>query len=384
MISKNKQKSILIIAGEASGDIHGAGLIREIKKREPTIECFGIGGDRMAEEGFDIIHHVSEMSFLGFLEVIKHLPFIRRVFHDMITLLEEKKPSLVMLIDYPGFNLRFAKAVHKRSIPVVYYISPQVWAWGKRRVKKITHYVDQMIVIFPFEEDIYKKEGMNVTYVGHPLKDIVQVTLSKKNFFHELKMDTTSPMIGLLPGSRKQEVDQLLPEMLKACHIIQKKISNLQPIVGLAPTLSDEIYRPFFKQETVHAVRNRTYEIMAYSHVVIVASGTATLETAILNTPMVILYKMSSLSYFIGRLLVKVKHIGLVNIVAGKSIIPELLQRNVKAVKIAEEVLDLFFNKNKREQIKLNLKEVSQRLGQPGATVRAADIVVKCINQTKS
>jgi len=384
MTSKNKQKSILIIAGEASGDIHGAGLIREIKKREPTIKFFGIGGSRMAEEGFEIIHHVSEMSFLGFLEVLKHLPFIRRVFHDMIILLEEKKPSIVLLIDYPGFNLRFAKAVNKRSIPVVYYISPQVWAWGKRRVKKIARRVDRMIVIFPFEEDIYKKEGMNVKYVGHPLKDIVKVSLSKKSFIHELKIDIAHPTIGLLPGSRKQEVNRLLPEMLKACHLVQKKIPDLQLIVGLAPTLSDEIYHPFLKHETIHTVRNRTYEIMAYSHVVIVASGTATLETAILNTPMIILYKMSALSYLIGRLLVKIKHVGLVNIIAGKSVVPELLQRNVTAGKIAREVLDLFSNQDRREQMKQNLKEVSHRLGEQGATKRTAEIVIECINRTES
>ncbi|RQV94415.1 lipid-A-disaccharide synthase [bacterium] len=379
---KTIQKSILIIAGESSGDIHGSGLIREIKKKNPAIACFGIGGDRMAEAGFDIVYHVSGMSFLGFIEVLKHLPFIRRVFRRMTRLLKEKNPSLVLLIDYPGFNLRFAKAAKNRGIPVLYYISPQVWAWGEKRVKKMARLIDRMIVIFPFEEDIYKKEGMDVQYVGHPLKDVVKPSLPKERFFKDLGMDPQHPTIGLLPGSRRQEVDHLLPEMLKACHGLQRKIPHLQLIVGLAPTLSDEVYRPLMKEtDHIQMVRNRTYDVMAYADMVLVASGTATLETAILGTPMVILYKMSSLSYWIGRLLVKVKQIGLVNIVAGKSVVPELIQGEVRAEKIAKEAMDIMSNRQRREKMKKDLKEVSHILGEKGASERAAKSVIEFINR---
>lgn len=372
-----------MIAGESSGDMHGAGLIKAIKKKNPSIACFGIGGDRMAEAGLDIVYHVSEMSFLGFFEVLKHLPFIRRVFKKMVGLLKEKQPSLVLLIDYPGFNLRFAKAVKKRSIPVIYYISPQVWAWGKKRIKKISRFVDRMIVIFPFEEKIYKKEGLDVRYVGHPLKDVVKASLSKEHFFNKLGMDSSHPTIGLLPGSRRQEVDHLFPEMLKACCLLQKKIPHLQLMVGLAPTLSDEVYGPLMKEkDPIHTVRNRTYDVMAHADMVFVASGTATLETAILGTPMVILYKMSTLSYWIGKLLVKVKRIGLVNIVAGKSVVPELIQGDARAEKIVKEAVEIMSNRERRANIKRDLKEVSRLLGKKGASTRAAESVIEFMNRT--
>ncbi len=379
------QKSILIIAGESSGDIHGAGLIKAIQNQESSISFFGIGGDRMAEAGLDVICSVSEMSFLGFVEVVKHLPFIRRVFRKMVKLLEERKPCAVLLIDYPGFNLRFAKAAKKHGIPVIYYISPQVWAWGKRRVKKMARLVDRMIVIFPFEEGIYQKEGMDVQYVGHPLKDVVKTSLPKERFFGELRLDPTRPTVGLLPGSRKQEVDCLLPEMLKACSLLQKQIPHLQIIVGLAPTLSDEVYKSRLK-DSIHVdlIRNKTYDVMAHSDLVLVASGTATLETAILGTPMIILYKMSTLSYWIGRLLVRLKCIGLVNIVVGKSVVPELIQGNVRAGKIAKEAMNILSDKKRRERMKRDLKEVSRILGERGATKRAAESVVELINRIMS
>ena len=328
MNPSNQKKSILIIAGEASGDLHGGELIRFLKHKQPDLDLFGIGGDEMANHGMDIIVHVRDMSFLGFFEVIKHLPFIRRVFRKMKKLMRDRHPDLVLLIDYPGFNLRFAAQARKMRIPVLYYISPQVWAWGKRRIKKIARVVDKMLVIFPFEVDLYKKAGVDVEFVGHPLKDGVKVNTTRKAFFKTLNLDPGKPTIGLLPGSRNQEISRLLPEMIAALHLLREKQPNLQFVLGKSPTLSDEVYRPFLARDTsIQPIRGHTYEIMAHSDMVLVASGTATLETAILQTPMIILYKMSSLSFFIGRLLVKVRQIGLANIVAGKKVVPELLQK---------------------------------------------------------
>jgi lipid-A-disaccharide synthase len=376
MIREKVQKSILILAGEASGDIHGGSLVRELRKRRPGLRFFGIGGDRLEGEGVEIIHNVREMSFLGFLEVVKHLPFVRRVFREMVALLEERRPSLVVLIDYPGFNLRFARATKRLGFPVLYYISPQVWAWGRRRIKKIVRRVDRMIVIFPFEEDLYRKEGMEVRFVGHPLNDVVSISLSKGAFFEELGLDPARPTVGLLPGSRVQEVRRLLPGMIKACHLLRGKIPGLQSILGLAPTLSDGIYTPFLKEEkSLCPVRDRTYDVMAHTDVVMVASGTATLETAILGTPMVILYRMARLSFLLGRILVRLKHVGLVNIVAGRKIVPELLQGKATAERIAEEVFTLFSDEELKKEVKRDLEEVSRSLGKRGASERAAEVV---------
>ena len=371
-----KQTLILIVAGEASGDMHGAGLVRELKKKRPDYQFSGICGARMEEEGVEPIYHAREMSFLGFFEVVKHLPFIRHVLKDMITLMEKRKPSLVILIDYPGFNLKLAKEAKKRGIPVLYYISPQVWAWRKKRIKKIARRVDRMIVIFPFEEDLYRKEGVDVRFVGHPLRDTVIVNQFKEDFFKEIGMDHSKPTIGLLPGSREQEVRRLLPEMKKACSLLREKISDLQVILGEAPMLPDEVYKQFLSGN-IYPVRNKTYEVMAHSDVVIVASGTATLETALLGTPMVILYKMSPLSFFLGKSMVQVKHIGLVNIVAGEKIVPELIQGKASGKKIAEEALSLLTNKERNKKTKEKLREVSHKLGKKGATERAAEAVVE-------
>lgn len=376
MSAVEKQTSILIVAGEASGDMHGAGLVRGLKKKRPDYRFFGIGGERMEHEGVELLHHVKDMSFLGFFEVVKHLPFIRRVLKDMVTLMEKKKPSLVILIDYPGFNLKLAKEVKKRGIPVIYYISPQVWAWRKKRVKKIAKRIDRVIVIFPFEEDLYKKEGVDVRFVGHPLCDTVMVNQSKEDFFNEIGMDYSKPTVGLLPGSREQEVRRLLPEMEKACNLLRGKIPDLQVIMGKAPMLSDEVYKQSLN-ENICPLRDKTYEIMAHSDVVIVASGTATLETALLGTPMVIVYKMSPLSFLLGKSLVRLKHIGLVNIVAGENIVPELIQGKANGERIAEEALFLLTDKERIKKIKEKLREVSHKLGGKGATERAGEAVVE-------
>ena len=382
MSRSENPKAVLIVAGEASGDIHGANLVRELKKKLPHLEFFGIGGDRMEEEGVDIVHHVREMSFLGFFEVLEHLPFVRRVLWEMVTLLEQRKPNLVLLIDYPGFNLRFAKEAKRHGLPVLYYISPQIWAWGRGRIKKIARRVDRMVVIFPFEEELYRKEGMDVRFVGHPLKDVVRVDRSKKTFFAELGLDTKKPTVGMLPGSRNQEVQRLLPEMRKAYDLLQERIDGLQAILGMAPTLSDEAYKPFFNAEdAICAVRNRTYEVMAHSDVVMVASGTATLEAALLGTPMVILYKMSRFSFIIGKALVRVRNFGLVNIVAEREVVPELLQGEVNKKRIAQEVLRLFADPERREKVERDLKDVSRRLGKKGASERAAEAVLEFMEQ---
>jgi lipid-A-disaccharide synthase len=375
------ENTILIIAGEASGDMYGASLVRALKKRRPDFGFSGIGGDRMSEAGVKLVRHVSEMAFLGFFEVVKHLPFIRRVLAEIRGLMESSRPKLVILIDYPGFNLKIAKEAKRRGIPVVYYISPQVWAWGGGRVKKIARRVDRMLVIFDFEEDIYRRAGMDVAFVGHPLKDTVRPAASRSAFFRNAGLDPRRPLLGLMPGSREQEIRHLLPEMVKAYSLLRRDIPGLQAVVAVAPTLSDQVLYPYLAEaDGVRSVRSQTYEAMAYSDAVLVASGTATLETALSGTPMVILYKMSSGSFFIGKLLVRMENIGLVNIVAGKRIVPELLQNDVTPDKIREAALPLLNDRMLRREIAGSLKEVARRLGPPGATERAADRIVEFLS----
>ena len=385
MKSWNREKTICIIAGEASGDMHGASLVRELKKRRPNLSFTGIGGDRMSEAGVHLVRHVREMAFLGFFEVVKHLPFIRRVLSEIRSLMDSRHPIAVILIDYPGFNLKIAKEAKKRGIPVIYYISPQVWAWGKGRVKKIAKRVDRMIVIFDFEEAIYREAGMDVVFVGHPLKDAVRAAVSKKTFFRNAGLDPRKPLLGLLPGSRSQEVRKLLPEMVRAFQLMRADVHGLQAVAGLAPTLGDQVYAPFLSDaKEIRSVRSRTYEVMAYSDAVLVASGTATLETALSGTPMVILYRMSAGSFFIGKLLVHMQNIGLANIVAGRRIVPELLQRDVTAEKIRAAAVPLLTDVKLRLEIRRNLNEAVKKLGRPGATGRAADRIIEFLSSERA
>jgi len=369
--------SILFVAGEASGDMHGAALVAELKKRRPSLSCYGIGGDQMQKAGVQLIRHSKEIAFLGFFEVLRHFPLIRRVFKDMTGLLDTNKPDLVVLIDYPGFNLRFAREVKKRGIPIFYYISPQVWAWGKGRVPKMAKWIDRIAVIFPFEESIYRSVGMQVRYVGHPLKDRVKSTQSKTDFLKGLCLNPACPTIGLLPGSRKQEVRILLPEMVQAYKKLLRDIPKLQAVVGMAPTLAPSDYEmPAVESGSIRTVHCQTYDVMKHSDAVMVASGTATLETAILGTPMVILYKMSFLSYLLGKTLVKIKNIGLVNIVAEKTVVPELIQKQANAGRIAEVVRPLLMDNTTNETIRRELAVVSERLGGGGASARTAEWVL--------
>jgi len=379
---KNKTKNILIIAGEASGDLHGASLVRAIKQLRPEFHFWGIGGDRMAEAGVELFYHIRDLAFIGFFEWIRHFPFIRRVFYEMLRQVKIQKPDLAILIDYPGFNLRMAKAIKSHATPVIYYIGPQIWAWGKNRIKTMKRCIDRILVIFDFEEAIYKKENMDVVFVGHPLKDVVKVLMSKETFFKGIKLDPARPLLALFPGSRPQEIRYLLPDMLKAVDLVRQEIPSLQCAIGLAPTLSDEVYWPYLKKaKELHVLRGYTYELMAYSTVAVVASGTATLETAILGTPMVILYRMAPLSFWIGKRVVQTSHIGLVNILGGRTVVPELLQNEVTSENIRNAVLPFLKDEAYRNSVSQALQEIVNRLGPPGASERAAKHIVEFIEK---
>ena len=377
----NESKKILIVAGEASGDLHGSSLIRELRNLNSHIELFGVGGDRMKEEGLELVYHIDKLSVMGFFEVLSKLRLIREVMKKMLTLAEEKKPDLVVLIDYPGFNLRFARKVKKMGIPITYYISPQVWAWGGNRVTKMRGLIDKMIVIFPFEEEIYKNFDIDCEFVGHPLLEVVRAVLSKEDFRSRFDLRKKEVLLGLLPGSRWQEVESILPIMVETAELLGSRIRNLRVMLGLASTLKKERVQTILDQfkSRVEIVEDLTYDLMKHSDVLLVTSGTATLESAILGTPFLVLYKTSFWTYLFAKSLVSIPNVALANVVAGKRIVPEYIQSKAVPKDVAEETYDILSTKQRYKSIQNELSSVKEKIGEAGASKRAAQIINEII-----
>ena len=367
--------SLLIIAGELSGDVQGGKLVAAIKELSPDVTITGIGGDNMEAAGMELLHHIREMSFLGFTEVLKHLPFIHKIMNELTEWIETNRPETIVLIDYPGFNLKLAARAKKLGCRVVYYISPQIWAWGGGRIKKIARFVDHMIVVFPFEEELYRSAGVKVDFVGHPILEGLDSEFTKEEFFeiHDLKLD--NPIVGLLPGSRAQEVENLYLPMLEAVELMKKELPNLQTVTGVSPTLNEDLYENIQAGRRVEHSK-ATYDLMKHADLLFVASGTATLESACFGSPMIIVYKVSPISWLLGKMLIKLKNIGLVNIVAGRQIVPELLQSEVTAARLAAEGVSLLGDKTLMEDTIKKLLMVKESLGKTGASKRAAEIIV--------
>ena len=371
-----KNKTIMIVAGEASGDMHGANLVREMLNLDPMLNFYGIGGNRLREEGVDLLANASDMAVVGLTEVVSKLGSILKIMGMMKRSLDERRPDLVILIDYPDFNIPLAKAAKKRGIKVFYYISPQVWAWRKSRIGQIKKTVSKMAVILPFEVETYRQKGFEVNYVGHPLLDMVKLNYSKQESRKKFGLSENEITIGILPGSRTSEVRILMPELMQAAQILKREMPDLQFVLPLADTLEEtsvtEIISGF--NVKVKVVSGHTYDVISCADLALVASGTATLETALLGIPMIIVYKISMLSYFIGRLFVHVKNIGLVNIIAGKTIVPELVQGDASGKRIAAESLSILKNGERRQKMIKELEAIRARLGEPGAARRAAQI----------
>ncbi len=364
----------MIIAGEPSGDLHGGRLVNELKRLRPDLEVYGIGGDRMQEAGMELAYHVRDFSVMGFAEVLGHLPLIRQAMKRLESLLFERRPDMVVLIDYPGFNLRFGAKAKRAGINVVYFISPQVWAWGRGRVRRIRRMVDRMLCILPFEEEFYRKHGVPAIYLGNPLLDLAKPTLTKDAFRRQLGLSASQPLVGLLPGSRRQEVEKILPPMLGACRLLVEKQPSVQFAVNLAPGFPPESVAAMIKSTGLNVAMSagQSYELMAHSDLVLAASGTATLECGIIGTPMIIIYKTSWISYLLGRMLVKVPYIGLVNLVAGKKVAPEFIQHEARPGAIFLMAQMLLAQGRPRQAVKEELSKIPGLLGEPGAARRAA------------
>jgi lipid-A-disaccharide synthase len=369
-------KEILIIAGETSGDLHGSNLVKSINQFDPSVKFFGIGGDRMKEAGVELIYHINSLAFMGFVEVLKHIPYLKKVKQHLIKIVEERNPSAVILIDYPGFNLSIAKELHKLGKKIFYYISPQIWAWGKNRIDLIRKVVHRMIVVFPFEEKMYRDANVNVTFVGHPLLDVIDDYQfePKEKFFEENNLDLTKKLLTIFPGSRKQELTKILPVVSEAALKLKKEFDLNVAIAGLN-SIPQEFYRKYCSDE-FQLILNKNYELMKYADTGIIKSGTSTLEAALFELPFVVVYKTSYLSYLIGKNLIQIDRISLANIVAGEKIVTELIQKDCNPQKIYDEVKEILFNETKKAQLKEKLKEIKSMLGEKGASRRAAQVIL--------
>jgi len=384
---------LAIVAGEASGDLHAAEVLRELKRLDPAIETFGIGGDLLAREGMRLVHHAREMGIVGFFNVLRHLRMFRRIFDETANEIAREKPDAVLLIDYPGFNLRMARRCKELGIRVVYYISPQLWAWKQGRVKQVARYVDRMIVIFPFEETFYRERGIEAVYVGHPLIEEIGhigrpgagsresgvVAGAASSPTPDPRPPTPAVRIALLPGSRKAEVASLLPAMLDAVEILARERS-VDAYVVQAPTIPRELLDEYVVGRNVRVVAHNNGEAVAAADIALSSSGTATLECAVLGTPVIVMYRLSFANYWLGRMVVTIPHFALINIVAGKKIVPELIQGDVNGQTIADETRRLLEPANYAAVVE-ELAAVRSKLGDAGASRRAAEAIMETVKR---
>lgn len=372
----NEEKSLLIIAGESSGDLHGGALVKNLLQLNPKLKIYGIGGDKMQGAGMKLIYHINKMSFLGFLEILEHLPFIKKVQKELITYVREKNIQDIVLIDYPGFNLNIAKKFKKLNLNITYYISPQIWAWGPGRIKKIKKIINKMLVVFPFEEKIYKENSVDVSFVGHPL--IVSLNdyqfLSKEELYDKFKFEKYKDILLLLSGSRDHEVKSIFPECIQAANILSEKY-NMQIVVACADNIDELLFYTLTNYKNFKVIKNYTYDLIKHSKLGIIKSGTSTLEAALLELPMVIVYKTSAITYLIGKSLIRIKDIGMANILSGKKVVPELIQQKVKSKFIIEEGGKLLSNNTLYINTKNELKKIKESLGKEDASKKAAEII---------
>jgi lipid-A-disaccharide synthase len=369
-------RHVLIICGEASGDLNAAGLVREILKLDPRLRVSAVGGERLKEAGAQVFYDIKNLCVIGLFDVLKKLPLFLNLQKLILQKIKEERPDALILVDFSGFNLRLAKKLN-RALAVLYYTSPQVWASRPGRIKTIKKYIDKMIVLFSFEEAFYKKYGVEAVFVGHPLLDTVKPTMEKETFLRHYALLGSKKTIALLPGSRIQEVKNILPIMLKAALMIQKDIGNVQFVIAKSPQISWRIYNRLNHGLDLDliTIENKTYDCLNVADFCVVASGTATLETALMGRPLVVIYKMNPLNYFLYRGQVKLPYIGMVNIVAQKQIVPEFIQFNATPEKIAKETLSLLNNPSRLAQMKNDLALVKSSLGEKGASLRAARLI---------
>lgn len=371
----------MIIAGEASGDMHGAALINDILSKDSSINIFGIGGDKMIAEGMKSEYHIKDLAFLGFTEIIRHLPFIKKVQRRLIEIIQEEKIKTVVLIDYPGFNLNLAKKLKKLGIKIIYYISPQVWAWGQKRVKKIRRLIDKMLVVFPFEKDFYLEHNVETEYVGHPLiKRISEYKfISNQELRSKLGLNSEKEILLILPGSRKHEIEKIFPEVIKAATAISQK-HNLETVVACASNIDESIFDEFKKNYQFIIAKENTYDLMKNSKFGIIKSGTSTLEAGLFKLPFVVVYSTSKITYTIMKSLIKVDKIAMTNLILKDSVVPELIQDDINSENIIKTVDSYLDNPNKINAMKNKFESLWEILKLSDENPNAAEIIIQYLN----
>ena len=345
------------------------------------LRFFGLGGELSQRAGVDVIFDISKLALVGAVEVLKHLLTVKKAYQAILTKINSEPPDLAILVDYPGFNLRLARELKRRSIPVVYYISPQVWAWGMDRIGIIRTCINRIIVFFKFEEELYKKHSIDVRFAGHPFLDSVKATLAREDMLRKYELAGADKIVALMPGSRESEVKTLLPVMASAARIVGRKLKGVKFVVVKYPDLAINLYEKTLQNPflNVRVINGDAYNVLSVSDLAVVASGSVTLESAIIGTPIIITYKVSSLTYLLYKIVSRIRFLGLVNIIAGKEIAPELLQYNATPEKIAGAILKILTNDKVRTDMRADLKKVSASLGSPGASRRAADAVLELL-----
>ena len=378
-LSNNKR--VMIIAGEASGDTHAAKLVREVTKKNPNIDFYGTGGESMREAGVNTLIDSSVLAVVGLFEVLAHWNTISGALKQMQHLLRTEPPDLLVLVDYPDFNLRLAKTAKECGVKVLFYISPQVWAWRQKRVFKIKKLVDMMAVVFPFEETFYKKYDVPVRFVGHPLIDEIHVSADQQTLRKEFLLDNDKPVIGLFPGSRHSEIKRLLPIIIDSAKEIIKTQPNAQFVIPVASTLKEEDILPYFNgtEFDMRVISQRSHDVMAVCDAVITVSGTVTLELALLNIPMVVINKISKLSYYLVTRTLKLDHIALCNIVANKRVVPELIQSDATYDKISRNLLNILNNKVERSKIINEFSQTEKRLENKETKVELSEVLLEML-----
>lgn len=375
---------ILISAGEASGDIHAAAVTAAIKKLEPDAEVFGMGGEALRNAGGEVLFDIKEHGVMGFAEIICKLPALFRLRNNFVKVMEERKPDCLVVVDYPGFNMKIAKIAHEKGIPVVSYISPSAWAWHKSRAKKVAQIVDKVAAIFPFEYDVYHEAGADTVFVGHPLLDIVKPSMPRKEAEDFAGKREGRKLVLLMPGSRLMEIEKMLPTLLLAAKVLQQRMPEVDFTMPRAGTIPLELLESKIKEAGIEVkiTEGHNYDLFSVADLALATSGTVTLEAALCGLGSVIVYRTSAINAFIARRVINIPNIGLPNIVAGRQVLPELLQEDFTPEKVAQAAIDLL-QPERNAQMKRDLKYVRERLGQPGAVMRVAELVLKIAEEKK-
>ena len=372
---------LLLSCGEASGDLYAGALVEALRRRDPTIDVFGLGGERFAAAGGRLIEDFHGLSVTGLTEALSVIPRSFRTMKRLERAAREQRPDALVVIDYPDFNFRLMSRVKRLGIPVIYYISPQLWAWRSGRIRQMKRHVDCVLPIFPFEPAIYQREGMDVRFVGHPLIDLAKPALSREAFLAKLRLDPSKPVMALLPGSRTNELTRLAPVMAQAVPSIAAQVSGVQFIVARAPNLADGLFEPFgIASVPIRIVDTQTDDVLNASDAVITASGTATVQTSLYAKPMVVLYQLSPMTYRLGIRLAKVDMYAMVNLIAGRRIVVELIQDACTPEAVAREGVRLLSDRPYRDAMAAALEDVRRQLGGPGASDRAAAAVLDVIH----